>query len=332
RAIVEDQTEMICRFLSDGTLTFVNQACCNCFGVKREDIIGRKILSLISHKYRRRIKSAIASPDPGKPVETIEHQVVVKGQTRWHQWTHRAIFDDGGNFVEYQSAGRDITDRKTAEETLQTLHIQLMNAQEVERRRLAGDLHDSLGQQMIAMNYNIRDIVNRIPTASDHLKRLSDDCQRIVREIREISHGLYPATLESLGLATSLRQLAAECKSCAKIIVRTSPKKFQRRYGTTVEIALFRIAQEALHNCLRHSNANEVLVSLTHKNRNLLLSVQDDGCGFDISKTTTGFGLNTMKERARAVGGKLQIVSGNGKTQITVDVPLTPDNQANKHE
>jgi two-component system NtrC family sensor kinase len=119
RAVVEDQTEFICRFQSDGTLTFVNQACCRYFGKTREELIGRSFLSLIPEDYQRRVVRSIASLSAENPVVTYKRQILgPDGEIRWLRWTNRAIFDELGGLVEFQGVGRDITDRVCAEETL----------------------------------------------------------------------------------------------------------------------------------------------------------------------------------------------------------------------
>jgi PAS domain S-box-containing protein len=119
RAIVEDQTELICRFQPDGTLTFVNEAYCRCFNKRREDLIGFSFMSLIPPAHRKKVKAHFDSLGPENPVATHEHQVTGKnGEIRWQQWTNRAIFDKQGVIKELQAVGRDITARKLAEEAL----------------------------------------------------------------------------------------------------------------------------------------------------------------------------------------------------------------------
>jgi PAS domain S-box-containing protein len=119
RAIVEDQSELICRFDPDSTLTFVNEAYCRFFNKRREDLIGFSFIPLIPPEDRKKVTAHFDSLEPEKPVATHEHQVIGKnGEIRWQQWTNRAIFDEQGVIKEFQSVGRDITDRKRAEEEL----------------------------------------------------------------------------------------------------------------------------------------------------------------------------------------------------------------------
>ncbi|HUS57989.1 MAG TPA: PAS domain S-box protein [Planctomycetota bacterium] len=120
RAIVEDQTELVCRFLPDGTMTFVNEAYCRCFGRSREEFIGVSFIPLLPEADRELFLRHLGSLCGEKPLAQIEHRVILpNGQVRWQQWTDRAIFDEAGRIVEYQSVGRDITKQKEAEDALQ---------------------------------------------------------------------------------------------------------------------------------------------------------------------------------------------------------------------
>ena len=119
RAVVEDQTELICRFAPDTTLTFVNEAYCRFFNKRSEDLLGFSFMPLIPPTDRKKVKAQFDSLGPKNPVATHEHQVMGKnGEIRWQQWTNRAICDKQGVIKEFQSVGRDITNRKLAEEAL----------------------------------------------------------------------------------------------------------------------------------------------------------------------------------------------------------------------
>ena len=126
RAIVEDQTELICRYLPDGKITFVNQVYCRYFGVEASDLLGNSFMPLIPEADWEIIQDKYASLSPSHPVATCEHRVILpSGEIRWHQWIDRALFDDNGAIVEYQAAGRDVTDRKQAEIALWQLNAEL---------------------------------------------------------------------------------------------------------------------------------------------------------------------------------------------------------------
>lgn len=126
RAIVEDQTELICRFLPNGELTFVNEAYCRYFGKQREELIGRSFIPLIPDEDQPKVQAAFASLNVSNPVITYEHRVIMPdGGLRWHQWTDRLILSGAAQIVEYASVGRDITERKNAENELRRLNLEL---------------------------------------------------------------------------------------------------------------------------------------------------------------------------------------------------------------
>ncbi|MBN2516580.1 MAG: PAS domain S-box protein [Deltaproteobacteria bacterium] len=161
RAIVEDQTELICRFLPDGTLTFVNDAYCRYFDMKQKDLIGQSFMTLIPEEDRDAVFQQFNSLSPENRVATYEHRVIMpNGDIRWMRWTDQAIYDDRNRRIDYQSVGWDITERKNMEEELQkakteleqqvkdrTAELSLKNKQLVreidERRQAQKDLQEA---------------------------------------------------------------------------------------------------------------------------------------------------------------------------------------------
>lgn len=126
RAIVEDQTELICRFLPDGTLTFVNEAYSRSFGKSRQELIGHSFLPFVPAEDRQALEQHLAALGPDRPVAVIEHRAIAPdGTIRWQRWTDRAICDEHGQIVEFQSVGSDITERKQAEEQLRRQNEEL---------------------------------------------------------------------------------------------------------------------------------------------------------------------------------------------------------------
>lgn len=119
RAIIEDQTEVISRFQKDGKITFVNDAYCRYFGVERQEIIGSHYHPIIHPEDLPDVEATVAQLNRDTPVLTVEHRVQVQSQIRWMQWNNRAIYDENGEFLEYQSVGRDITERKHAEQAIE---------------------------------------------------------------------------------------------------------------------------------------------------------------------------------------------------------------------
>ena len=120
RMVVEDQTELICRFMPEGVLTFVNDAYCRYFGRKREELVGHSFMPLIPGEDRNKVNNQISQLNKENSTVTTEHRVIDQGGSiRWQQWTNRAIFDEQGNIIEYQAVGRDVGERKEAAEALE---------------------------------------------------------------------------------------------------------------------------------------------------------------------------------------------------------------------
>jgi PAS domain S-box-containing protein len=134
RAIIEDQTEFITRYQPDGTFTFVNEAYCRYFSLDREETLGKRYEPVIYEEDRERVAELVKSINPENPVVIIENRVVVDGRVRWTQWVNRALFDRQGNFIEYQSVGRDIHDLKQVQAELQQAN-ELLEARVAERTK-----------------------------------------------------------------------------------------------------------------------------------------------------------------------------------------------------
>lgn len=194
-AIVEDQTELICRFRPDGRLTFVNGAYCRYLGKDPEELLGREFVSLIVEEDRRRVETAIFALGQDNPVSTLEAPVVLPGgEMRWQHWANRAIFDDQGIIAEFQSVGRDITQRKKAEEALKEYSErleemvkerteELRDAQEelVRKGKLA-----TLGQLAGGVSHELRNPLAVISNAIYFLQMTLPDADEKTKEYLEL--------------------------------------------------------------------------------------------------------------------------------------------------
>jgi PAS domain S-box-containing protein len=220
----------------------------------------------------------------------------------------------------------DITARKEAEEALRQAHRQLVQAREVERRRLAAELHDSLGQELISLHLRMQgllpDLVGHLDKkGAAELDQIVHRCQEAIGNVRTISHGLYPPLLESVGLCAALQEMVHRLGSPIPVTVDWASSLEKFRWPLDVEIALFRIAQEALHNALAHGQASHIALGLEYKRHQVILSIRDDGVGFDPHTRGGGLGLFTMRDRAQTAGGELVVESRPGATLVEARVP-----------
>lgn len=202
-----------------------------------------------------------------------------------------------------------------------------IDGQEDERQRLSRELHDGLGQMIVATKLKTENILNTGKMENpDSIARLRKMFDSLVDEVRSISNNLMPAALKEFGLEIALNQVCREIENHTQIKVifdsQISANDIDRRIATYI----FRIAQEALNNVVKHSGASEVIVTLFGNEKMINLQVQDDGIGIEIEKpcNQNGRGLNSMCERVKLLHGLIDISKGvNSGTIVSVKIPLS---------
>jgi two-component system sensor histidine kinase UhpB len=240
---------------------------------------------------------------------------------------------DGGQMIAFL---RDITERKQAEIALresgvqlQALSRRLVELQEFERTALARELHDRIGQSLTALNINLKILMTALPfEASDELRARLADSETLVETttaaIRNVVSELRPPMLDDHGLALALDWYARQFSARTGVPVVVRWLESAERPPPEMEIVLFRIAQEALNNVLKHARASRVEITVGRSGSEYVMSVEDDGVGFAAEERALhpGLGVVTMKERAQAVGGRFEVraIPGDG-TRLTVRVP-----------
>ena len=207
----------------------------------------------------------------------------------------------------------------TSTRQLKALSQRVLEAQELERRRVALELHDELGQSLTAIKINLQ-LSERFKDQSS--SELNQENIRIVEEalkqVRHLATTLRPSMLDDLGLAPALKWMAEQTAQRCGFVVTFHHERAQSRLAAEIEIACFRIVQEALTNVARHANARQVDIKLTREHDELLLCVQDDGSGFDLAalhdRAVAGgsLGVLGMQERFTLLGGTLGIDSSPG--------------------
>jgi signal transduction histidine kinase len=224
----------------------------------------------------------------------------------------------------------DVTEQKTAEAALRALTRRLVEAEETERRRLARELHDRVGQNLSALNINLDILLGQMkgPAADSAARRRLEDSLKLVdgtlQSIENVMAELRPALLDEYGLAAALAWYGEEYSQRTGIRVGVQAGEAGARARPEAAVALFRIAQEALNNAAKHAGPNKVTVGLEEKDGELLLQITDDGKGFDPTAAPRGrWGMTNMRERAEAAGGRLLVssVPGSGTT-VSAAVPL----------
>lgn len=229
----------------------------------------------------------------------------------------------------------EVNERRRAEEMLRSLTNRVVQFQEDECSRVALELHDNITQSLCAVLFRSEALVNTFsdhdgPQMSEAIK-MRDILGHTIREVERISSNLRPSSLDLLGLIPVIRETCTEFENRTKVIVKLDCMELAVRLPFNIELALYRILQEALKNVELHARAYQVAVTLTKTDEILQLSIKDDGIGFShdvqsfVQPGKKGLGLLSMRERTISVGGAFKLNSApNTGTEVEVRIPLLP--------
>ncbi|MHC4939411.1 MAG: sensor histidine kinase [Planctomycetota bacterium] len=216
-------------------------------------------------------------------------------------------------------------ERERSAEVLRDLSQRVMESQEEERRRIASELHDGLGQELalLAVEADMLAQSQREPEEfAETLRGISEHAQSIASQVHAISHALHPAPLEQLGVITATRSLCDELARVHGVEIEVTADETRASVPRDVALCLYRIAQEALGNAIRHGQTKRASVRIAVADDAIGLVVADEGIGFDESTKRSGLGLVGMRERVRHLGGRFGLTSQpNEGTRIEVELP-----------
>jgi PAS domain S-box-containing protein len=340
-AIVHSSYDAVIGLDVRGTVTSWNKGAERIFGYLSDEAVGQSILILLPEE---RWPEETEILDRIKKGENIEHFETVRltkdGRSLDISLTISPVKDANGQIIGASKIARDITHRKNAEEAIrrrETLQ-RIVEAQETERNRIARDLHDHLGQQITGLRLKLESIkslavenpavVNEIDIACHQANQVDTDMSLLAWELR-------PVSLDSHGLSEALASFVREWGQSHGITAEFQCVSKNGRLAPDIETNLYRIAQEALNNILKHAAAREVSVTLNQNAREAVLVIEDDGRGFDPGNTgphaAGGLGLVGMRERAAILGGNLEIETHEGGgTAIYARIPLTASSAIKK--
>jgi PAS domain S-box-containing protein len=330
---VEGVEEMIVVVDRDYRYLLANQAFLAFKGLKKEQVVGHTVSEIINQDYyEREVKPRL---------DEAFRRRVVKFETKY-EYPPAGLRDvlvsyfpiEGATRVEkVVGVLRDITERKTAEQELQRLSGRLLKMQDEERRKIARDLHDSTGQDLVALAAIFDQLRAVIPPSCRKGRKLASQshvvAERCLREVRILSYLLHPPMLDESGLEDAIRHFVEGFGIRTGIIVDLDISPGFGRLREDVELGLFRVIQESLTNIQRHSGSFKAAIHLNRDAKNIVLQVSDTGRGILASgrngtcvvSPSVGVGIQSMRERAKQVGGHFTIQSSAGGTNIVVTVP-----------
>lgn len=231
----------------------------------------------------------------------------------------------------------EVADRRTTEERIKALFKQIVHAQEEERKRIARDIHDDVGQQMTALRIHLDSLranADLWPRLAGKTARAQQLAEELDRSIDFLIWQLRPPVLDLLGLPAALTQLVTNWSERFDIPAECDTSRLDGcRLAPDVETNLYRIAQEALHNVYKHANATRVTVYLGRQGERAVLVIEDDGRGFNqaSSQMNDGLGLLNMRERATLIGGEFELESAIERgTALFVRVPISPESSTTR--
>ncbi len=244
-------------------------------------------------------------------------------------WIHNliSITRSGGRIAGVHGFMIDITEQRQIQEVLRDLGSRLIAAQEKERTRVARELHDDLNQRMALLSIELEQLeleAKQRRNVGPHLRKLQENVEEIAADIHRLSYRLHPSKLDHLGLAPAVESLCKEIKN-DKLTVIFQQRGFPANLSQDVTLCFFRIAQEALRNTVKHSEAQIARVNLEKTDDVIRLTISDDGHGFNTESDAmrSGLGFTSMRERLRLVDGQIQIRSRQMEgTTIEVSAPL----------
>jgi signal transduction histidine kinase len=268
---------------------------------------------------------------------------------RWFRSRAVPIRDPDGRIVKWYGTCSDIHDSKLLEQSirdnaaelekmvdrrtdeLRRLSVRLMATQDEERRRIARDLHDGLGQEL-AVAKMVLDKINLQKSSAprdEAWAQASNIVDQAIQQVRTLSHLLHPPLLDEVGLLSALSWYVEGLtkRSGIEATLDVQPREFPR-LASEVETAVFRIVQEALTNVFRHSGAQKVLISLAQKDGMMVVAVRDNGKGIgkrvaDLQPDSVGVGIGGMKQRAKEFGGQLRLTNAQPGTLVELIIPAS---------
>lgn len=363
-AIVESSNDAILSITPDGFVTTWNAGAEQMFGYASSEMIGSSILKLIPDDLQRDKAWLLSTVRGAHDIHTYEAERLTKYGRRINvSVTLSPLRDSVGQFVGMSKIIRDISEQKRTEKllrqgrevlevevhertaelrsannSLRELSSRLMQVQEDERSQLARDLHDEIGQLLTALKIDLQDIQHGEAgqSLSEPLKDSLDLVDQLLTQVRTLALDLRPSLLDDLGLVAALRWYGNRQAKRNGWIFSLSVEGMAERIPAVIEVACFRVVQEALTNIAKYAGAKNIDLKLRRDRQEVMLVVQDDGVGFDVAAARRraqigeSIGLLGMEERVRLVGGRSMISSTSGQgSRLEFYFPLTAQDPTN---
>ena len=320
RGVFDQVVEPILLLDQDGLVQEANRSAWDVFGSSQRGLVGRSITELLG--------ADLSLADVPKTGGVLPIRIPGQAAPMWIEPVLIPFVDPGGA-QRIQLMLRDVTSRHVRQQELEAYTRETIAAPEAERRRIARELHDGPVQSLVLLWRKLDQLGSATGTDRDSLlQEAQADARSIGDELRRLSRDLRPSVLDDLGLSAALKAEITGFGGRSDTLARFDVSGSERRVSSDIELALFRIAQEALRNVEQHSAANNVLIALAYGPTDVTVTIADDGSGLGTIPPTTDllaqgrFGLVGMQERARLADADFRIQSGPGTgTTVVVRAP-----------
>ena len=309
----------------EGTIQYINEGTNYTFGYGQKDLIGNTLSLLFPEQYKDLSISEMFIVIDFKPYESVWQGRNKQGELIWLDVKINLMHSASRKPEGYIIVSKDISHRKNTEDEIIR---SLITGEDNERRRIASDLHDGLGQILTASSLNFNSIKNDIKHINEKKQNEYNSglsfLNKAIEEIRIIAHNLMPKAIEHFGLISAITSLLNLVKKNSDIKISISENIGNRRLDQQIEINMYRITQEILNNAVKHAKAKNLSFQYRIHENELIFIYEDDGVGFNYSKEkTTGNGLNNIKNRVTSMSGFISINSMIGKgTSISIEMIL----------
>jgi len=333
RTLFESANDAIWVHDLDGNILAVNRACAELTEYTVEELSHMNVRSFLRDNglaLARQVRDRLFRRDG---IDMPYEQVLVrKDRTEAILRLSTSLITADGEPTAFQHIARDVTEEKRVQQNLRFHLQQVVKAQEEERKRIARELHDDTAQILGSLSREVDNFVRKktylLPDEVAFLKYLREQLNRGLQEVHRFSQDLRPSIIDDLGLSPALKSLVNQMKEYNGIDVELKVLGIERRFTPEVELLIFRIAQEAFSNIKRHAQASAACVVIDFAEGKTRVAISDNGQGFELPARTDDLlhsgrlGLAGMQERARLLGGTLEVQSAPGEgTTIIVEIP-----------